>query len=267
MNFQEIIDFLKGYTNNYEFWGIFRLVLDIVLTCGLIFFLVYIVRKKINIYKVLLIILGYFVCYILLGALGLQMLASLLGFFAYGIVILFVVIYNQDLKYFIDRVIGNNKTNNIYTSKEEKDVVISKICETVEYLAERRIGALITFERDDSLSSISQKAIQIDSVITPEILKTIFTPGTSCHDGGVIIRNNRIACAGAYFPQTDNFDIPTFLGTRHRAAIGVSEKYDAITVIVSEETGNISFTISGNISLDITIDRLKELLDSCLNAK
>ena len=69
------------------------------------------------------------------------------------------------------------------------------------------------------------------------------------------------------FPQTDNFDIPTFLGTRHRAAIGVSEKYDAITVIVSEETGNISFTISGNISLDITIDRLKELLDSCLNAK
>ena len=267
MSFQEILEYLKEYTNGFEFLGILRLVFDFLLVSGVILFLVFSVRKKINIYKLILIILGYALLYVVFVSLGLLFFSKLMGFVVYALVILFIVLYSQDLRYVVDKVIGNNKTNNIYTSKEEKDVVISKICETVDYLAQRRIGALITFERDDSLSSISDKAIQIDSEITPEILKTIFTPGTSCHDGGVIIRNNRIACAGAYFPQSDNFDIPTFLGTRHRAAIGVSEKYDAITIIVSEETGNISFTISGNISLDITIDRLRELLDSCLSAK
>ena len=74
-------------------------------------------------------------------------------------------------------------------------------------------------------------------------------------------------CAGAYFPSTDKYDVPKFLGTRHRAAIGISERYDAITIVVSEETGNISITVSGNISLELSIDRLKEMLDGYLNIK
>lgn len=267
MGFQEILDFLKKYTDDYSGLGILKLVFDIMLVIAAIAGVVFLIRKKINTVKITVLLVSFVVIYVLFVSLGLQLFAKLMSYFFIGIIILFIFIYSQDLRHFVDKVFGNSKTNNIYKSKQEKDVIISKICETIDYLAQRRIGALITFERDDSLRSISDKAIQIDAEITPEILKTIFTPGTACHDGAVIVRNNRIACAGAYFPQSDNFDIPTFLGTRHRAAIGVSEKYDAITIIVSEETGNISFTISGNISLDITIDRLKELLDSCLNAK
>ena len=147
-----------------------------------------------------------------------------------------------------------------------KEVTISTICKTIDYLSHQKVGALITFERKKSLDEIINKAIPINADITQEILTTIFTPGTACHDGGVIIRNNKIACAGAYFPLSDNYDIPTFLGTRHRAAIGVSEVYDAITIVVSEETGNISITISGNISLELTTERVATLLDSYLGA-
>ena len=100
--------------------------------------------------------------------------------------------------------------------------------------------------------------------ITEEIITTIFTPGTACHDGGMIIRSNKIICAGAYYPSTDQYDVPKSLGTRHRAAIGISERYDAFTIIVSEETGNISVTISGHIDTAISLDRLREVLDRYL---
>ena len=91
---------------------------------------------------------------------------------------------------------------------------------------------MITFEREDSLNTFIEKAIPINGVITQELLTTIFTPGTACHDGAIIIRKNRIMCAGAYFPSTDKYDIPKSFWNPHRAAIGISEKYDALTIVL-----------------------------------
>ena len=151
-----------------------------------------------------------------------------------------------------------------YSTKQEKQEIINVLASTVEFLSKRRIGALITIEREDSLNNYIEKAIEIKSSITQELLTTIFTPGTACHDGAVIIRKNRIMCAGAYFPSTDKYDVPKSLGTRHRAAIGISERTDALTIVVSEETGNISVTIDGIINFKISLERMEEILDHYL---
>ena len=227
----------------------------------------FLVKKKISVGKLSLVFLIYVVVFGLSVFLDLQIFTNLLKIAGFSVIFFLVIVYHQDIKYTLDSFLATSKTYNGYSSKEEKEQIINIICATTEFLSKKKIGALITFEREDSLSSIVDKAIPVDAVVTQELLTTIFTQGTACHDGGVIIRSNRIACAGAYYPSTENFDVPTSYGTRHRAAIGISEKYDAITIIVSEETGNISLTFSGNISYDITIERLQELLDSCLNTK
>ena len=145
--------------------------------------------------------------------------------------------------------------------------IVNIICDSAVYLSERRIGALITLERSDNLDTFIDKAILIQGLVTEELLTSLFFVGSATHDGAVIVRKNKIMCAGAYLPSTDKYDVPKSLGTRHRAAIGVSEKYDAVTVIVSEETGKISITVDGIIQLDLSKDSLRELLSQYLLTK
>ena len=234
MSFSEMIEYIKEYTNNFNTGGIIKFIVDILLVLGVLGFVAFAIRKKIRIYKVLIIFACFFAAYMATSLLGLDMFAGILQFVGYFAILIIIIIYNQDIRHTLDSFLTTKKNDNSYSTQEEKDLVISIICDTAEYLAKRKIGALISFEREDSLSNITDKAIKIDSIVTQELLTTIFSVGTPCHDGCVIIRSNRIACAGAYYPSTENFDIPKFLGTRHRAAIGISEKSDAITVVVSE---------------------------------
>lgn len=264
---QNLINYISDYTKGFSPFGIVRLCIDILAVIAVMVCLLVLIKKKISIPKILVVFLVYGIVFIIAVSFSLNIFKNLLKIIGMSMIFFLAIVYHQDIKYTLDIFFATNKTDNAYNSKEEKEQVINIICSTVEILSKKNTGALITFEREDSLSSIVDKAIPIDSIVTQEILTTIFMPGTACHDGGVIIKGNRIACAGAVYPSTENFDVPKFLGTRHRAAIGISEKYDAVTVIVSEETGNISVTISGNISLNVTIDRLQELLDSCLNTK
>ena len=115
--------------------------------------------------------------------------------------------FHNEIKILLEGKKNRDSGDNSYKSKKEKDETIKVICSTIDYLSKRKIGALITFERKDNLDDIIKKAISINADISKEILTTIFTVGTACHDGGVIIRNNRIACAGAYYPLSDNYDI------------------------------------------------------------
>ncbi|MFA6890002.1 MAG: DNA integrity scanning protein DisA nucleotide-binding domain protein, partial [Bacilli bacterium] len=159
------------------------------------------------------------------------------------------------------------RNENLFTTTEEKHQVIETLVNASVYLSKRHIGALITIEREDSLNALIDKAIFIKSVLSEELLTTLFFVGTATHDGAVIIRKNRIMCAGAYLPTTDKYDVPKSLGTRHRAAIGISERYDAITIVISEETGNISLTSDGVIEVGITEDQLQEMLERYLIVK
>lgn len=252
-------------TSGYE--GIIRLILDVLLILIIIFLLVFHIKQKIKISR-LLIVVGFGVAlYVASLLLNLPIVASFLKQIGGWIIGIYVLLYHQELRLFLEGKKTRDSGINTYNSKQEKEATIKIICSTIEHLSKNKIGALITFERRDNLDKVIEKAININADITQEILTTIFTVGTACHDGGVIIRNNRIACAGAYYDLSDNYDIPKMLGTRHRAAIGISEKYDAITIVVSEETGNISLTSSGNINLELTVDRVARFLDNYLESK
>ena len=260
--FQEIINILQTRVGTPL--GIVTLIIDILLVIVIIFILAKLIKGKIklSIYFTTIITLGF------LFAIGYFFEIVLITkfvelLFILGVVML-IVVYNQDIRYFMEGKMEVNKVDNIFSSKQEKDDIIKIISSAVKELSDKSVGALITFEREDSLQNIILNAIQIDSKITHELITTIFTPGTACHDGAMIIRRDRIVCAGAYLPTTEKYNVPTFLGTRHRAAIGISERYDAVTIVVSEETGNISITVDGVITLDITIERLEELLDKYL---
>jgi len=128
-------------------------------------------------------------------------------------------------------------------------------------LARDRIGALIAIERQVGLSSYVERGVRLDSDVTADLIKTIFWPGTPLHDGAVVIRQQRIVAAGCLFPLTDNPHFSSELGTRHRAGIGVTEESDALTIIVSEQTGRISLAVRGAIQQGLDEKTLRRTLE------
>lgn len=265
--FDNFIEILSEYTNEFSFLGIVKAVLDLLLVVGLLIALYFLIKKRIKPKKIVFALFIFLLIYLLTILFDLRMIGALIRVFAFWMIGLFIIIYSQEIRNIWEAVFVKSKVDNAFSSVQEKQIIINTIAQTVDYLSKRHIGALITFEREDSLNTFIEKAIPINAIITQELLTTIFTPGTACHDGAIIIRKNRIMCAGAYFPFTDKYDIPKSFGTRHRAAIGISEKYDALTIVVSEETGNVSITISGVINLELTSERLKEILDQYLVIK
>jgi len=144
--------------------------------------------------------------------------------------------------------------------QEQMTFTINAVCKEVSELSDSKIGALIVFEKDTNLGEVIKTGTAIDASVTPELLGTIFYPKAPLHDGAVIIRNSRVAAAGCILPLTFNSNISRELGTRHRAAIGMSEESDAIIVVVSEETGSISFAYKGRLKHGISESELREIL-------
>lgn len=149
-------------------------------------------------------------------------------------------------------------TSNTYSKDEEK--LIQSVSKAVQYMAKRRIGALIVFEKETGLQDYIETGIAMDSNISQELLINVFIPNTPLHDGAMIIQGTKIAAAASYLPLSDSPKISKSLGTRHRAAVGISEVSDAFTVIVSEETGDISVTFDGKLRRDISNEIFEELL-------
>jgi len=147
-------------------------------------------------------------------------------------------------------------------STETIDAVVT----AVEHLAQKHIGALIAIERSDESAAIAESGVQLDAVVTAELLETIFWPGSALHDLGVLISQTRVRAAGCQFPLTESVDLERTLGSRHRAAMGMSEETDALVVVVSEETGAVSVAIQGRLRRGLTVDVLRELLVSELGA-
>lgn len=144
--------------------------------------------------------------------------------------------------------------------EEERDRMIEAFNKSVSYMAKRRIGALISIERETGLSEYIETGTPLNSIVTSELLINIFIPNTPLHDGAVILQKNRIAAAGCYLPLSENPFISKELGTRHRAALGISEVTDAITVVVSEETGAVSITANGDINRNLTMEEFEKQL-------
>jgi len=143
-------------------------------------------------------------------------------------------------------------------------MIVEEVKKAARRLAKNRIGAIIAIERDVGLISYTEGGTPIGAEVKSELLETIFFPGSALHDGAVVIREHRIAAAGCLFPLTENPQVAKNLGTRHRAAIGLSEKADAITIIVSEETGSISVAAGGKLDYDLDREQFDRALQELL---
>ena len=150
-------------------------------------------------------------------------------------------------------------------SMEELERLIDEIVAISESLSKTHTGALIVFEREVGLNEYIDTVVAIEGLVSQELLGNIFIPNTPLHDGAVIIRENRIMAAGCLLPLTADRSLSTELGTRHRAAIGISELTDAVIIVVSEETGSISYTYGGHIYRHLDSNALRNVLKTFLN--
>jgi len=191
---------------------------------------------------------------------NLQVLRWMLGSASVLIVFGTVVIFQPEIR----RMFAELGNLPLFASTSEQREAIEVVIQTVERLADVRIGALIAIEQSIQLHEAVESGIKIDCDATPEMLETIFFPNNAVHDGGVILKGDRIAYAACIFPLTQRNDINKSLGTRHRAAIGLSEETDAAIVVVSEETGTLSYAYKGQLVRGVTLEELRAFLTSVI---
>ena len=209
--------------------------------------------KKTRAYQLLSGVLVFFVAYILASHFKLKTLKFLIDNMLQVGLIALLVVFQPELRRALEQIGDLNRLSRNFLRKrtyEEVEVdrlrkAIAAICDGVERMSEKQTGALIVMEKFTRLDSVKQTGTAINADITPELIGTIFYDGSPLHDGAVIIHDGRITHAGCVLPLSDNLEISKEMGTRHRAALGISEASDVIALVVSEETGTISYAKDG----------------------
>ena len=178
-----------------------------------------------------------------------------------------IIIFQPELRRMLERVGQSNLMSSIFSinrnedeNKRFSDHTLNELVRACYEMSEERTGALIVLERDIPLEEYEKTGIPIDAVVSSQLLVNIFEHNTPLHDGAVLIRNDRVAAATCYLPLSDNMDLSKKLGTRHRAAVGISEVTDSLTIVVSEETGHVSYAENGRIKSAVTPSELREML-------
>ena len=174
-----------------------------------------------------------------------------------------IVIFQSDIRRALAHL-GRAPFFRYLAPTERAEEAIEEIAVAATMLSAQRTGAIVIVEREIGLRNYIESGIPLDAMLTYDLLVTIFQPGSPLHDGAVIIQENRVAAAACFLPLTVNPKISRELGTRHRAAIGVSEESDAVAVVVSEETGTISLAIEGQLERSLTVDDLRGRLQALL---
>ncbi|MGM9590546.1 MAG: diadenylate cyclase CdaA [Faecousia sp.] len=235
--------------------------LDIIVVAFLIYKLLPMLRTP-SIMRIARTVLAIIVIAWLTDAMKLHTISFILNqFLAVGI-LAFVILFQPELRRMLDHL-GNVKLRNFFsTSKplQEMDAVISQAVMACEIMSRERVGALMVFAREQRLEEYFKTGTQIDGQVSEQLIRNIFFPKASLHDGAMIIRDGRIAAAGCVLPLSDSVRLSADLGTRHRAGVGMSEVSDAVVVIVSEETGTISVAVGGMLKRHLAPQTLDKLL-------
>ena len=268
----EIIKFWWATTLNYisNPWNIVTLIIDLAIVIVLLKEMVRILKgsRAMQLLKgiIFLILFTWFS-----SLLNLKILNYLLtNIMTYGVILL-IVLFQPELRRALEQLGSSNKLTRFFGF--EKDIIaktkedIYKIGIAAMELSKTKTGALIVIERDIHLKEIISTGVTINSEISPQLLVNIFTPNTPLHDGAVIISENKISAAACMLPLAADGDIARELGTRHRAAIGMSKESDAIIVVVSEETGRVSVAKEGTLIADVKEEALKKILISNIITK
>lgn len=242
--------------------SIIPLILDIIAVLILVYSFVKIAKKS-RVLQLLKGIVLLIVITLLSGVFKLRILNFILtSIMTYGVIAI-IVIFQPELRRALEQLGSSTFTKLLGIEKSIIDKTkedIYKILIAVQELAKEKTGALIVFEREIKLQDIIESGVEMDSIISPQLIVNIFVENTPLHDGAVIISNNKIASAACILPLSDDKDIAKELGTRHRAAMGISKESDAIAVVVSEETGKVSIAKDGTLIADVKEDALKRIL-------
>lgn len=243
---------------------ILTIIKNIIDIC-LVWVMIYYVLKNIkNNVKMTMLFKGLIILLIV------KVLADVLNLFTIGLLLEYVImwgplaliiIFQPEIRNTLEQLgrtqlLGRHKT----LSVSERERIVSEVINSLEYMKKNRIGALIVIERDYSLREYIDRSKKIYADISSDLLESIFFPDNPLHDGGVIIQGDKITSAGVVFPTSMDMKIGKRLGTRHRAAIGISEESDCISIIVSEETGRVSIAINGDLSYNLTLDDARVIL-------
>jgi diadenylate cyclase len=231
----------------------------------LIFFLLYLVFRFMQgtIAGTIVRGLGFFLSLALVGAMlaldyaGLAIIGAIFKYLLGVSVIALLIIFQPELRRGLMRL-GRNPVIGRLVARDSR--VVDEVVKAATTLSKDRIGALITFEGQVALDSYISAGVPINGDVKAELIDTIFWPGSALHDGAIIIREDRIAAGSCLFPLTENPEVSSQLGTRHRAAIGLSEETDALCVVVSEETGIISVAKGGKLTRNCDEDSLRAIL-------
>ncbi|EOI03000.1 TIGR00159 family protein [Enterococcus moraviensis ATCC BAA-383] len=234
-------------------------IIDILVVWYLVYKLIMLVRgtKAVQLLKGVAV---FIVIRILSEIIGLHTLSWLMNqVIMYG-VIAAVVIFQPEVRRGLEHLGRSSFFRTSRSEQQEDEKMILAFDKAIQYMSKRKIGALITVERNTGLDEYIETGIDLDADISGELLINIFIPNTPLHDGAVIVKQGKIAVASAYLPLSESNLIPKEFGTRHRAAVGISEVSDAITIIVSEETGDVSLTLNNDLIPRLTQEEYLKIL-------
>lgn len=247
-------------------WRNFINLIDILVIWFLIYELMVLVRgtRAVQLFKGIIIII---VVKLISWYIGLTTVSWVMDQIINWGVIAMVVIFQPEIRRGLEHLGRGTMFTRTKTENEEEEALITQLDQAIQYMSKRRIGALIAIEMDTGLEEYIETGIPLDAEVTGALLINTFIPDTPLHDGAVIIKGGRIAVAAAYLPLSDSKLIPKELGTRHRAAVGISEVTDALTIVISEETGGVSITKDNELIRDMTQENYLKFLRAHLYKK
>ena len=245
MTFDSIVELLKK-------------ILDVLIVWLALYYILKNLRKNVKmvlLFKGIIIIL---LLKIISDWMGLVTISFLLDYVIEWGPLALIIVFQPEIRSVLEQIgrsqlLGRHKVLTV----DEREKVVYEITTAIDYLRKQAIGALMVIERDNSLNDYIESSKKIYADISAELLISIFFPNNPLHDGGAIIQGDRITSAGAVFPTSDSLKISKRLGTRHRAALGISETTDCISIVVSEETGRVSLAVDGELYYNLTLDEVK----------
>lgn len=270
INIKELFNNFAGYIGITGPLSVIRAIVDIGLVTYVIYKIIILVRET-RAWQLIKGIIFILIAAELSKVLKLNTIAYLLNRTVSILALAMVVLFQPELRRVLEQV-GRSRFRNLFVFEDSSNQVktsamIEDIVKACTELSRTFTGALIVIERETKIGDIIRTGVQLDANITPELLLNIFYPNTPLHDGAVIIRGNKIKAASCFLPLTDNPNLSKELGTRHRAALGITEASDAIAIVVSEESGKISFALNGGLTRNLTADTLRKALNKNLLEK
>lgn len=243
-------------------------VLDVLLVAFIFYNIIKLIRetRAIQLAKGFLL---FMLIYAAVSLLHMEVSSYMFSVIFSNLLLVLVIIFSPEIRHALESVgrssvsnfnIFGLKNSELLRQQEEREKMVNAVTKACADMSDKKIGALMAFERESILGEITHTGTPVDAEISAELIGNIFYPKAPLHDGAAIIRNARVAAAGCILPLTQSTAISSELGTRHRAAIGLSEQTDALVVVVSEETGAISVAEKGNLRRDLSSGDLRELL-------